>query len=78
MSCKSDKCSKPELEELRARVKELESALYGVLNSYEAYVARDKRYIPDDEYDEMMFPRWKKAFELMEQDVPFEPGDDQP
>ena len=76
MPCKSESCSKSEIAELKARVKELETALYGVLNSYEAHIARDKRYVPDDEYDAMMYPAWKRAFEAVEQDVPYEPGDE--
>ena len=49
-----------------AAVPELIETLREVLDSYEAYIARTKPEDEYDEYDAMMLPRWKKAWELLE------------
>jgi len=51
---------------LIAAAPELLSALRGLLDSIEAYIAIHKPEEEWDEYDYMMLPRWKAAHALME------------
>jgi hypothetical protein len=40
---------------------ELLEALEGVCKSIECYEAEQSDFSPDDEYDDMMFPKWENA-----------------